>query len=329
MLLDIIIPQYKETEEDIKPLLDSIDNQKNIDFSNISLTIVNDKSDVLLSKRFLRRYKKLKIKYLINDKNTGPGLARQKGIDNTSGDYIMFIDSDDTLASDNVLYVILDFIFKHEPKYLVTDIKTEIIKDDKIDTITKKAKDTFPWMHGKVYQRRFLEEYNIRFHPDIRHLEDTYFTDSILSVIDRKDINYLDFETVLWKFNKKSLTRKDKKYHYSVRTFDDFYKTAFYVYDFMCEHKSKMRFSFFVSSMFGIYILLNSDIFKLDELEEMKNKYLLKLKEDINKKKNLFVLFNEEDLIGLYKNEERELIIRQNLAKIDGSFEDFKNNYLN
>ena len=35
MKLQILIPQYKETEEVIKPLLDSIEIQQNIDKMNI------------------------------------------------------------------------------------------------------------------------------------------------------------------------------------------------------------------------------------------------------------------------------------------------------
>ena len=33
MLLDLIIPQYNEDEAQIKYLLDSINNQKNVDFN--------------------------------------------------------------------------------------------------------------------------------------------------------------------------------------------------------------------------------------------------------------------------------------------------------
>ena len=106
MLLDIIIPQYKEKNEDIKPLLDSINNQELVDFNNIKLTIVNDCSDVLLDEDFLKSFKNLNISYIRNDKNTGPGLARQKGIDSTSSDYIMFCDSDDELFDKKALYII-------------------------------------------------------------------------------------------------------------------------------------------------------------------------------------------------------------------------------
>ena len=41
MFLDIIIPQSDETEDDIKTLLNSLNIQKNVDFSEIGIIIVN------------------------------------------------------------------------------------------------------------------------------------------------------------------------------------------------------------------------------------------------------------------------------------------------
>ena len=53
MKLQILIPQYKETEEVIKPLLDSLAIQQNIDFNELGAIICNDGSDVHLSQEFL------------------------------------------------------------------------------------------------------------------------------------------------------------------------------------------------------------------------------------------------------------------------------------
>ena len=50
MKLQILVPQYKETEDIIKPLLDSIEVQQNIDLKNeVGVIIVNDGTDVHLS----------------------------------------------------------------------------------------------------------------------------------------------------------------------------------------------------------------------------------------------------------------------------------------
>ena len=49
MKLQILVPQYKETDEIIKPLLDSIEVQQNVDLANdVGVIIVNDGTDVHL-----------------------------------------------------------------------------------------------------------------------------------------------------------------------------------------------------------------------------------------------------------------------------------------
>ena len=56
MKIDILVPQYRETEEVIRPLLDSIATQQNVDFDNVGVIICNDGTDVLLDEEFLSRY---------------------------------------------------------------------------------------------------------------------------------------------------------------------------------------------------------------------------------------------------------------------------------
>jgi len=52
--LQILIPQYNEDENMIKPLLDSIAIQQDIDFNDIEVFIGNDGSDTKLSTEFLK-----------------------------------------------------------------------------------------------------------------------------------------------------------------------------------------------------------------------------------------------------------------------------------
>lgn len=327
-MLDIIIPQYKEDESVIKNLLDSIKNQKGINFDEIRITIVNDCSGVDLSVSFLESYEPLRIRYLINEKNTGPGLARQYGINRTGEPYIMFIDADDELSNEFALKVILDFIKFREPDYLVTNIKVEVIKDGKLDTIIKKNRDTFPWMHGKVYKREFLYRNHIKFHENIRHTEDSYFTTSVLGVIDQSQICFIDHDTVLWKMNNNSLTRTLEPSDYTYKIFDDFFNTPFYSFEYLSLHKSPMRFSYYVEAMFGLYIVLNSNVFNKDGRLEQKNDYEKILKNNIMKRRNLFILFKENELRELYNNELKELVDRMLLKDITVSFDSFVNEYL-
>ena len=324
MLLDIIIPQYKETEYKIKPLLDSINNQKEVDFNNIKLTIVNDYSDVILDQKFLDSFSNLNISFIRNDKNTGPGLARQKGIDNTDSEYIMFCDADDKLYDDKALFVIMEFISKYEPNYLVTNIAVEGIKND---VIIKKGNKTFPWMHGKVFKRKFLLDNEIRFSPNVRHLEDSYFTTCIIGSLDPNKICYLDYTTYLWKNNRESLTRNNNN-TYMVDTFDDFFNSPIYTYEFLVKKNSHLKFSYLISSTLGIFIILNSNIFDKEEYKIKKEFYVNKLKEYVKKKKNIFIIFGKEKVNDLYKYEFDTLSERNNINKMNKTLEDFYNEYL-
>ncbi|MBQ7641597.1 MAG: glycosyltransferase family 2 protein [Acholeplasmatales bacterium] len=328
MLLDIIIPQYKEDENIIKCLLDSIINQKNVDFKDINVTIVNDASDVKLSNKFLLKYKKLNICYVENEKNTGPGLARQKGVDVTDNKYIMFCDADDELYNDTVLSKIIEFIKKFQPNYLVTNIAVEAIVNNEKSLIIKKNRDTFPWMHGKVYKRFFLEDKKIRFCEHIRHVEDTYYTTCVIGSMNPNDIYYLDLITYKWKNNLSSLTRNKNKYSYTVSIFDDFFNAPIYTYDFLCKIKSYYRYSFLINSMFGIYIMLNSNLFDYKELKEEKEDYLNKLKEYLKTKRNIFVLVKKEELEKMFNEELKQLKIRNGVENISKSLDDFINEFI-
>ena len=325
MLLDIIIPQYKEDENTIKLLLDSINNQVNVDFSLINITIVNDYSDTVLSNDFLNSYDKLNISYIRNDKNTGPGLARWKGVLNTNGSYIMFCDSDDKLFSDDVLSVLLDFITKYEPDYLVTNIGVEILDNN---IIIKKAKKTFPWMHGKVYKRKFLFDNNIYFHPSVRHLEDSFFTTLVIGSINPENVSYLDFTTYLWRNNYLSLTRKKRESNYMVDTFDEFYNTPFLAYEILLKKKSYLRFSYLVSSLLAIYIVLYSNLFSGEELKDKRDYYINKLKEDSYKQRNIFVLLGMDKVNYLYNNELNELMDRSEVKEVYHSLDYFYSEFL-
>ena len=53
MKLQILVPQYNESDKEIKPLLDSIAIQQNVDFKEVGVIICNDGSDTLLSREFL------------------------------------------------------------------------------------------------------------------------------------------------------------------------------------------------------------------------------------------------------------------------------------
>ena len=93
--ISIIVPVYN-VEDYLKQCLDSLINQT---YKNIEIIVVNDKTPDN-SQKIVDAYKKKdsRIVSIIHDVNKGLGGARNTGIQNATGDYIAFLDSDDWLA---------------------------------------------------------------------------------------------------------------------------------------------------------------------------------------------------------------------------------------
>lgn len=84
MKISIIIPCYND-EENLRNCLKTIPQD-----SSIEVIIIDDCSDIAIPYATYR-----------NECNQGPGASRQKGLELSSGDYIIFMDSDDCFITDN------------------------------------------------------------------------------------------------------------------------------------------------------------------------------------------------------------------------------------
>lgn len=104
MKLQILIPQYEETDEVVKPLLDSIALQQNVDFDEIGVIITNDGSDVHLSDELINSYP-YDIKYVLAD-HAGVSATRNRCLDAATADYVMFCDADDMFFNMCGLYIV-------------------------------------------------------------------------------------------------------------------------------------------------------------------------------------------------------------------------------
>jgi len=98
MKLSIIMPYYN-TEKYTPKLLECLDKQMRDD---VEVIIIDDGSKI----PFTTDYPWAKV---IRQKNTGPGLARNKGLDAMTGEYFTFLDSDD-MVTDNYLSCIFEKI---------------------------------------------------------------------------------------------------------------------------------------------------------------------------------------------------------------------------
>lgn len=204
--LQILIPQYKEDNETIKPLLDSIAFQQGIDLKNdIEVFIGNDGSDVKLSVDFLKTYP-YRIQYHFFE-HGGLAATRQKLYHLATADYVMWCDADDKFISSIALQLIIDQT--HEQfDALICDFFEEH-KGPRFRCIPHH--DDAIFVHGKVYSRKFLEENKIEWNPTLREHQDSAF--NVLARTLAKKTRIIAMPLYMWCDNPKSVCRHDGIYH--------------------------------------------------------------------------------------------------------------------
>lgn len=163
----IIIPNYNK-EEYVRETLESIFNQT---YKNFEVIVVDDGStdkSIEIIKEF-----DIKLFHTIRKKAGG---ARNVGIDNATGDYIIFLDSDDYFTDNTVLERLNnlingeDMIFLNYTKDKFGEIT--IIKEENEDISVKIENTKNLGCPTKCFKRELLE--GIRF-PEAKRYEDINF----------------------------------------------------------------------------------------------------------------------------------------------------------
>lgn len=167
MKLSIIIPYYNTLPEYTDELLSILDPQIR---PGVEVILVDDGSEVPYKPKYdWCRY--------IYQKNGGTSVARNTGIENTTGEYISFIDSDDTVA-DYFVDKIFDAINREHPDYIEMSWKTlpggkQYVQ--KLATVHSHLSN--PSVCHRVFKRSFIG--NFRFNPSKISGEDEEFSRKI------------------------------------------------------------------------------------------------------------------------------------------------------
>ena len=205
--LSVVIPRYQETEREIFPLLSSISNQVGIDLDDIEVLITTDGGGgAPLDKDFLGLFG-FDVKQLRLEENRGCGVARQAAIDMARGDYILCCDADDVLHNVGVLGALIQEAELNAPDILISDFLEESVAPDGRYHYISHDGFIGCWMHGKLLRRGFLEQNNIRFHPDLKYHEDSYFLCVAMALAER--MRHYPITSYVWRCNPNSITRRD------------------------------------------------------------------------------------------------------------------------
>ena len=252
MTLDILVPQYKETDEVIKPLLDSIALQQQVNMKDIGVIIVNDGSDVFLSEKFLNSYP-FKVTYYKN-KHEGVSATRQKAFDLSKADYVMFCDADDMFYNMCGLWIVFrEMQIGFDSLVSVFTEETKMQNEEHI-YINREQDSTF--VHGKVHRRRYLLEQNIKWNPALTIHEDSYF--NILCQVCSDNVKYCPTPFYLWKWREDSICRSDFKY--ILKTYNNMLDSNTALVKELLKRKKVNEAQFYATSMiYDAYFTMNKD----------------------------------------------------------------------
>ena len=165
MKFSVIIPIYNRSffiDKTLSSLLNQI-------YADIEIICVDDCStDESLQKIKLYALKDKRIKVVTHSKNLGPHCARQTGVSNASGDYILFLDCDDALeifacaSLYDILsktdYDVLEFAYRHKSTKTISLPVPSITIDNLFDSLVYFKNPRAGTVWNKVYKKKLLQE---------------------------------------------------------------------------------------------------------------------------------------------------------------------------
>lgn len=213
-LLSVIVAHYNSSDI----LINSINSVISSFNSVLEFIIVDDCSDEY-SKNKLKQFasNNENVTLLINSENRGPGYSRNRGIKEAKGNYITFLDSDDSFNY-NVLSLIINQL-NHDYDAIVFDYNKIInsksyyetiffcpVKEGLVNTgLALAFIKGSPW--GKIYKRSIIVSNNVQFPPKY-NTEDLPFTKIAISKC--KSILYLSLPGYNYCITPSSLSQSNK-----------------------------------------------------------------------------------------------------------------------
>ncbi|MBE5780381.1 MAG: glycosyltransferase family 2 protein [Clostridiales bacterium] len=186
--LSVIVPVYN-AEQTLRRCLDSLCAQT---YGNFELILVNDGSkdhSLEICNEYAKKDQRICV---YTQENAGPSAARNRGLDMASGDYVLFVDSDDYVEA-NMLQRMADAAAKEDADLVLCsywDEKGDVLtphvyarpsgvydeqgcKELALDFIDDNTKGRIPpYSSLRLVRRSFMEESGLRFTRKVKRGED-------------------------------------------------------------------------------------------------------------------------------------------------------------
>ncbi|PZX05945.1 glycosyltransferase EpsJ [Psychrobacillus insolitus] len=155
--VSVIIPVYN-AELYLSDCIQSIRNQT---YKNIEVILINDGStdnSGVICDEFASKDSRIKVSH---QNNSGPSIARNRGIELAQGKYIQFVDSDDTIEL--MMTEILVESMNKDSQLVLSGYKATHINDDN----NRILQNVTPGVHGILNNKEFLRDFGVLFEQSV------------------------------------------------------------------------------------------------------------------------------------------------------------------
>ena len=212
----IIIPAYN-VEQFLPKCLDSILTQQGADFEVICVNDGSTDGTLPLLENYAEKYSNLKV---VSQQNQGMSTARNRGLQEAQGEYVLFVDSDDWLCENSLQQLAQqlsgeDIVCFNAKKYIETSgqyVENELPKID--ETISgweyfnrQRLVPTeihFVCIWQRAYKRNFLIDNKLCFAEGILRAEDDLFT--TMAMYHAKTLKVVDICAYVYRVRPSSIT---------------------------------------------------------------------------------------------------------------------------
>lgn len=196
----IIIPAYN-AQDYIDACLNSIMSQT---YTNYEIIVIDDCSTDN-TYEILKQYNNISL--LKTKINSRQGAARNIGLNNCSGDYVIFLDSDDCLSKDTNLEELSNIVINNNNPdiiyfgmHITGSREMSLIPDsENTNKSYRLAKNPFINVTSICWKNDLLQKNNIRFPEDIKY-EDVYF--AFLGI--EKSSNFTYTDSIFYEYNNRN-----------------------------------------------------------------------------------------------------------------------------
>lgn len=224
--ISIIIPIYNIREQYLRECIGSIQEQT---MQNIEIILINDGStnnSGIICEEYAEKDQRIKV---IHQNNKGVSAARNRGIDEASSEWIIFIDPDDwvetnmcenvykCIAKNNTDILIFTFVLNSSDKeipHYYGDIEEFEFKSSDHELLQLSIMNSYsgfnPLVVGsiwaKVFKKDFLNKNKIRFLEDLPKTQDLIFC--LYALEGAEKITYLNQAFYHYRMNEDSICHK-------------------------------------------------------------------------------------------------------------------------